>query len=58
MMCGMKPQPKEQYTPKGAKIPVPTWGEVLGDLEKVAKTPAPPKPNKGRRSAPRRSEKQ
>ena len=48
----------EQYTPKGQKIPVPTWGDVLGDLEKVAKAPPPPKPNKGRRSAPRRSEKQ
>ena len=49
---------REQYTPKGHKIPVPTWGDVLGDLEKVAKATPPPKPNKGRRSAPRRSEKQ
>lgn len=48
----------EQYTPKGHKIPIPTWGDVLGDLEKVAKAPPPPKPNKGRRSAPRRSEQQ
>ena len=53
-----KEPPSEQYTPKGHKIPVPTWGDVLGDLEKVAKTPPPPKPNKGRRSAPSRSKQQ
>lgn len=49
---------REQYTPKGHKIPVPTWGDVLADLEKVAKAPPPPKPNKGRRSAPRSSKQQ
>ena len=41
---------REQYTPKGHKIPVPTWDSVLGDLEKVAKAEPPPKPKKGRRS--------
>jgi hypothetical protein len=48
----------EQYTPKGAKIPIPTWGDVLGDLERMAKAMPPPKPRKGRRSVPGSSKQQ
>ena len=31
------PEPETQKTPKGAEIPVPTWGEVYRDLGELAK---------------------
>ncbi|HVC04422.1 MAG TPA: hypothetical protein VND88_07070 [Candidatus Acidoferrales bacterium] len=41
-----KTQPEEQYTPKGAKIPIPEKGEFRRNLEKVIQSPAPTKKQK------------
>jgi hypothetical protein len=44
-----KPEPDEQYTPRGEKIPVPTRGEFDQNLDKLLKAPPPPKKVSGRR---------
>ena len=33
-----------QETSKGHEIPVPTWGQVMGDLKKAAEPMKPVKP--------------
>jgi hypothetical protein len=40
-----KTQPDEQYTPRGAKIPIPEKGEFRRNLDKLIKAD-PPKPRK------------
>ena len=37
-------KPKTQKTPKGAKIPVPTRGQVYRDLAEMAKPQKPDRP--------------
>jgi hypothetical protein len=38
-----KQEPDEQYTPRGAKIPIPQRGEFDANLDKLLKAPAPPR---------------
>jgi len=41
-----KTQPEEQYTPRGAKIPIPEKGEFRRNLDKLIKADQPA-PRKG-----------
>ena len=38
-----KTEPDEQYTPRGAKIPIPEKGEFRRNLDKLIKADQPPR---------------
>jgi hypothetical protein len=43
-----KQEPDEQYTPRGAKIPIPEKGEFRRNLDKLIQADQPaPRPRKG-----------
>jgi hypothetical protein len=49
-----KTQPEEQYTPRGAKIPIPEKGEFRRNLDKLirADQPAPRAKSSGSKAKP------